>query len=160
MKKILILLFFSLFALAGKTQITLDNTVSSTLYGYLFYPAKISATETKYVFLDTVNDKFSLYNLDFTPFLTNISVPHPLRFGDPSNTAFYHVMYITRTLFDCDSATIEYMFSAQNAAWNPFWIMRAQDFCDSITSDHTDTRRHFLDRDHKRQCAKSSPENS
>ena len=107
-----------------KAQITLDFKVDTTFYGYLFYPVKISDKETKYVFLDTVNDKFSLYNLDMTPFILNISVPHPLRFGDPSNTSFYHVMYITRSLFDCDTTDIEYLFAAENAPNNPLWVIR------------------------------------
>jgi hypothetical protein len=102
----------------------LEHTVDSTLYGYLFYPTKISNNETKYVFLDTVKNQFSLYNLDFTPFLTNISVPHRLRYGDPNNTGFYSIMYITRTLFDCDSTNIEYLFADQSDLYEPLWIMR------------------------------------
>ncbi|HXH19675.1 MAG TPA: T9SS type A sorting domain-containing protein [Chitinophagales bacterium] len=103
-----------------KAQITLDFTVDSTIYGYYFYPTKISDNETKYVFLDTVNNTFSLYNLDLTPFLTNITPPDSIFDG----LFFYHIMYITRSLFDCDSTNIEYLFSSQNAPGQPLWIAR------------------------------------
>lgn len=105
----------------SNAQITLEHTVDSTLYGYLFYPVKISSNETKFVFLDTVANSFSLYNLDFSPFITNVSVPHSL---NNANNYYYYVMYVTRTLFDCDSSNIEYMFSAQNDPGHPLWIMR------------------------------------
>ncbi|MEO8087901.1 MAG: hypothetical protein ABI763_13845 [Bacteroidota bacterium] len=73
----------------AQSQITLQHTIDSTLYGYTFYPAKISNTETKYVLLDTSADTFDIYNLDFSPFMTNISVPHPLNNG---NSYFYYVL--------------------------------------------------------------------
>lgn len=108
----------------SKAQITFDYTVDSTFYGYLFYPAKIGNNETKYVFLDTVANVFSLYNIDFSPFLLNISVPHPLHSFAGPYEYFYHIMYISRTLFDCDSTNIEYLFSSQDDPFHPLWVMR------------------------------------
>ena len=107
-----------------EAQINLEFTVDSTFYGYLFYPTKISDTETKYVFLDTVADNFSLYNLDLSPFKLNIQVPYSLQNPDGNSAWFYHVMYITRSLFDCDTSNIEYLYSAQNYPGVPIWVMR------------------------------------
>jgi len=119
--KFLILVCACLFGTTQvKAQITLDINIDTNGLGYVWYPAKISNNETKFVFLDTINDKFSLYNLDLTPFLTNIPVPYSLC----NNGYFYHIMYITRTLFDCDSTNIEYLFAAQNQIFKPLWVMR------------------------------------
>jgi len=127
MKKQLLLIASSLVLCTASVnaQITLDFTVDSTLYGYYFYPAKINANETKYVFLDTASNTFSLYNLDMTPFLANISVPHPIFNSDGSGGGyFYHIMYLTRSLFDCDSTNIEYLYSAQDEPYQPLWVIR------------------------------------
>src|SRR3972149_7170144 len=85
-----------------KAQITLDNIVDSVNRGDDFYMARISPTETKYVFLDTVTNTFSLYNMDFTPFMTNIAVPEPFDIM----TYPMQPIYITRALFDCDTSNI------------------------------------------------------
>jgi hypothetical protein len=130
-------LFLCIFSKACFSQITLEHTVDSTLYGYYFYPTKISANETKYVFLDTATNTFSLFNLDFTPFLTNIIVPSPIKDTVNGFTVFYHIMYITRTLFDCDSTNIEYLYSAQNDPWLPLWVQRT----DGTTLLHVDSTR-------------------
>src|SRR5436305_1807307 len=83
-------------------QITLDTTITTRGgLGYDYYTVQISKTETKYLFEDTLSNTFSLYNMDFTPFLLNISVPEP--FGPYT----FQVIYVTRTLFDCDSTNIE-----------------------------------------------------
>lgn len=121
-----------------KAQITLDFTVDSTIYGYYFYPTKISDNETKYVFLDTTTNSFSLYNLDMTPFLIDISVPHQIFNSDGTGGGFfYHIMYITRSLFDCDSSTIEYLYSAQDEPYQPLWIIRT----DGTVLLHADSSR-------------------
>lgn len=120
MKTPITIIAFVLCLTYTNAQITLDFTVDSTIYGYYFYPTKISDHETKYVFLDTASNTFSLFNLDMTPFLLDVSVPAELDNGN----FFYHVMYITRTLFDCDSTNIEYFFAAQNEPWQPLWIIR------------------------------------
>jgi hypothetical protein len=118
MKKVLFALML-LISINSKAQITLDFTVDSTWYGYLFYATKISDNETKYVFLDTTSNTFSLYNLDMSPFMTNISVPSPLFFN-----GWFHIMYITRSLFDCDTSNIEYLYASQNSGANPLRVMR------------------------------------
>ncbi|MEO8085941.1 MAG: T9SS type A sorting domain-containing protein [Bacteroidota bacterium] len=136
-KNLSIFYVFLILLMAGtkaQSQITLEHTIDSTLYGYTFYPAKISNTETKYVFLDTATNTFDIYNLDFSPFMTNISVPHSLNNG---NSYFYFILYLSRTLFDCDSSNIEYMFTAQNEPGQQLWIMRT----DGTVLFHADSTR-------------------
>lgn len=123
MKKLFILTasIFMLSTANIKAQIILDNILDSVDRGTDFYMAQISLTETKYVFLDTVTNTFSLYNMDFTPFLTNIAVPEPFAMM----TAFMQPIYITRALFDCDTSNIEYAYEAPvNSYRKPFYIMR------------------------------------
>ena len=98
MKKFtLILLTTFLVHTYAKGQITLDTSMTTHFsLGYNFWIAQISETESKYYIGDTVANTFSLYNMDFTPFLTNIPVPTPFL------SEYYQVLYITRTLFDCD----------------------------------------------------------
>lgn len=88
--------------------ITLDTTVIPQMgaIGYDFKLVQISKTETKYFIGDTLTNTFGLYNMDFTPFLTNIAVPLPFEQG------LYQCLYVTRTLFDCDSTNIEYLYTA------------------------------------------------
>jgi|GEM_PF-959415 len=123
MKKLLLTLAcaWMLCTASMKAQITLDTVVSSRLIGYDFYTVQISPDETKYFFSDTLTNTFTLYNMDFTPFMTNISVPEP--FGLNSN-ARMQAVYITRTLFDCDSTNIEYAYYAPTNNNKPFRIVR------------------------------------
>lgn len=99
-------------------QVTLDNVVSPQIgIGEDFYTVQISKSETKYLFSDTVSNTFSLYNMDFTPFLTGINVPVPFNHE-------YQVIYVTRELFDCDSTNIEYVYQSSINAFNTFYVVR------------------------------------
>jgi hypothetical protein len=118
MKKILFALM-SLLTIYTKAQITLDYAFDTLAWGYTFKPVQISATETKYFIADTTSNSFSLYNMDLTPFITNIAVPEP--FFYPS---YMQALYITRTLFDCDSTNIEYAFYSPSNRNKPFRILR------------------------------------
>jgi hypothetical protein len=114
-----------MFSFKTNAQITLDTIVHPwNLIGYDFYPVQISNTETKYYFQDTLNNTFNLYNMDFTPFMTNIAVPEPF---DPF-VYNYEVIYLSRSLFDCDTSTIEYAYTAigsgSSGAYKSFYIMR------------------------------------
>ena len=103
----------------SSAQITLDNVVTSiTSIGQDFYTVQISNTETKYLFEDTTTNTFSLYNMDFSPFMLNITVPEPF------NNWTFQVLYVSRSLFDCDSATIEYAYQAATSNSKTFYIMR------------------------------------
>jgi hypothetical protein len=106
-------------------QITLDTIIHPwNLIGYDFYPVHISDTETKYFFQDTLTNTFSLYNLDFSAFLTNVSVPEPFQ----PFVYNFEVIYITRSLFDCDTSNIEFAYTAigsgSTGAYQSFYIMR------------------------------------
>jgi hypothetical protein len=123
--KQLIVILFLLFILhlKGKAQITLDTIVHPwNLIGYDFYHVQISNNETKFYFEDSLNNTFSLYNMDFTPFLLNVAVPEPY---SPSVKG-YEVIYLSRALFDCDTTNIEYAYAAQGGNPNnrTFYIMR------------------------------------
>ena len=122
-KHFFIILLFCIFYLNSHAQISLDTIVHPwNLFGYDFYPVQISNSETKYITEDTVTNTFSLYNMDFTPYLLNISVPEPFA---PS-TKLYEVIYVSKSLFDCDSTNIEYAYAAQYGNGNnrTFYIMR------------------------------------
>lgn len=119
MKKILLLslTIFLLQATNTTGQITLD-TILDVQMGYDFFPTQISETETKYVRCDTLTNTFSLYNMDFTPFLTNISVPEPFGLFE------FQVMYITRDLFDCDTSNIEFAYGGTSTPYLSYYIWR------------------------------------
>ncbi len=124
MKKLLLITtgMLMLFTVSVKAQITLDTIITPTIsMGDDFYLAQISATETKYVLLNTLNNTFGLYNMDFTPFMTNISVPQP--FGQGTNS-FMQALYITRSLFDCDSTNIEYAYYSPKDIAKGFRVIR------------------------------------
>lgn len=106
-------------------QITLDTIVHPwNLIGYDFYPIHISDTETKYYFQDTLTNTFSLYNLDFSPFLLGVPVPEPFQ----PFVYNFEVIYLSRSLFDCDTSNIEYAYTAigsgSTGAYQSFYIMR------------------------------------
>jgi len=103
-----------------KAQITLEHVFDSTWFGGdRFYCTDIGNNDFKYVFLDGKTNSFSLYNLDMSPFLMNISIP----VSDSIKQGF-RVIYITKTLFDCDSNNIEYVYENPYNINNKFWIFR------------------------------------
>jgi hypothetical protein len=123
MKKLTTILLTTFLLHTAKAQITLDTTFNAFAYiGYGYKIVQISATESKWYFADTVNNTFSLYNMDRTPFITNVAVPLPF---SPYNEN-YQAIYITRTLFDCDSSNIEYLYEAPSSGhcYNTVFIMR------------------------------------
>jgi hypothetical protein len=103
-------------------QVTLDTIVPITVgYSYDFKTVQISSTETKYFRVDTVANTFNLYNMDWSPFISNVLVPEP--FYNASHA--YQAIYITRTLFDCDSSNIEYLYTAPSGgAGRNMYVMR------------------------------------
>ena len=122
MKKLIIICSTAMSLWTAKTnaQITLDTIITPLGIGYDFYTAQISATETKYVLLDTTANTFSLYNINFTPFLLNIPVPEPFAMA----TVGFQPIYISRSLFDCDTSNIEYAYEAPTNSTKTFRIMR------------------------------------
>jgi len=115
MKKFIFYILLILTPILTNGQITLEHTVYPW-NRYEFYPVKISLNETKYVVIDTTSNTFDLLNLDYTTFLSNIQLPASL------NT--YQIMYVTRTLFDCDSSNIEFVYEDPNYYAATFYILR------------------------------------
>jgi hypothetical protein len=113
----LLLFFIFCFNTYSKAQITLEHTFDNTFFGRDFYITDIGNNNSKYVFIDTLANSFSLYNLDGTPFLLNILTPEPIM-------PRYSIAYITSTLFDCDSSNIEYAFMSYLDGTKPFRVMR------------------------------------
>ena len=83
-----------LLSLNSNAQITLDTIIQNTYSGMGtgFRAVQISPAETKWYFQDTITNTFSLYNMDFTPFMLNIAVPEPFQ---PTNLGF-NALWITR----------------------------------------------------------------
>lgn len=117
MKKFLIASLL-LLSINGKAQITLEHVFDSTNMGLNFYITDIGNNNSKYVFIDTVANTFSLYNLDATPFLLNIATPDAIM---PD----YSIAYVSNSLFDCDSNNIEYAFMSYLNQNRPFRILRS-----------------------------------
>jgi hypothetical protein len=105
-KLVLIILFGVLLqSYKSKGQITLEHILDSTAVPYFYY-TNIGNNDFKYVFLNQVSNSFSLYNMDMSPYLLNINIP---AVGDSIADGF-GVIYITKSLFDCDSTNIEYVY--------------------------------------------------
>jgi hypothetical protein len=125
-KHALIILILFLYNVNINAQIILDQIVDSSYAGHdvfmgdNFYTTELSSTETKYVFLDDATNTFSLYNMDFSPFILNISLPEPVA----TATSGYQPIYITRALFDCDTSNIEYAYQSPTICTRTFYVMR------------------------------------
>lgn len=119
MKKLILILLATFLFCSKKSiaQVTFDHEVDSTYIGYWFRAVQISSSETKWYFADTLTNTFSLFNMDWSLFLANIPVPEPMGLD-------FQVLYVSRTLFDCDSTNIEYMYEAPINNTKTFRIMR------------------------------------
>lgn len=104
MKKTILLLAILICAICSKAQLTLEYANDTLAFGY-FYCTEIARGESKYVSLNVDANSFSLYNMDMSPYLLNIHIP----VSDSIKNGFA-VVYITKTLFDCDSTNIEYVY--------------------------------------------------
>ncbi len=104
-----------------KAQINYENTYSLPNTHCNFRITNLGNNNYKYVVVNYHDHYFSLYNLDHTPLMLNISVPLLVDTGNGS----YNIAYITSTLFDCDSNTIEYaLFEINATPTTKFYIYR------------------------------------
>ena len=89
-------------------QITFEHSyaISVTGQGEEFFLTNLGNNNYKYVIYDYTNSRFSLYNLNHTPYLINIQIPFSV--VDTITNSYYRLGYISSTLFDCDSTNIEY----------------------------------------------------
>lgn len=110
MKNILIILLL-IVSNSGKAQVNYEYTFltnTNTASFQEFFLTNIGNHNYKYVIYNygySSTSSFSLYNLDYTPYMLNISIPLA---SDTLNNIYYRLGYITTTLFDCDSTNIEY----------------------------------------------------
>ena len=109
MKKIVIIIGSILMLCATNLngQINYEHTYSLEHSQENFMITNLGNNNYKYVIINFHDSNFSLYNLDFTPFILNISVP----LMDTTSTTLL-ISHITSTLFDCDSTNIEYVVSS------------------------------------------------
>jgi hypothetical protein len=120
---ILIILTFILSGLLNikkcSAQIILEHTIDSVGVPYFYY-TDIGNNDFKYVFLNQSTNSFSLYNLNMDPYLTNINIP----VTNDSILQGFGVVYITKSLFDCDTNNIEYVFENPYDVFHKFRILR------------------------------------
>ncbi len=114
--RIFIMSIILLISINSFAQITFEHSYSVPP-GKNFYFTDLGNNNYKYFYIDYYNSKFSLYNLDHTPFMLDIPT------GKPMDSGLYTIAYITSTLFDCDSTTIEYVETTTFGA-KPFYIFR------------------------------------
>jgi hypothetical protein len=108
MKKILFVLML-LVSIISKAQFTYEHTYTINVPGEETpILTNLGNNNFKWVLNDYYHDKFSIYNIDHTPFMLNI----PYAVSCDSGNA-YQIGYITNTLFDCDSTNIEYALMSQ-----------------------------------------------
>lgn len=101
MKKFISLLIL-LCCASVNAQITLEHTFPGNnidFYNRFIY-TDIGENDFKYILVNYSTSTFDIYNLDYSPYQLNIQTALPLD--------QYDIAYISKTLFDCDSATIEY----------------------------------------------------
>jgi|ERR1035437_7940810 hypothetical protein len=112
MKKIIFICLLAIIALSSrqtlKAQITLEHTYDATsmnVYGTArdFGILDLGNLNFKYYKLTLDSNFFDLYNLDHSLY-THVPIPAVW-----NNTNNYGVTYITNSLFDCDSTTVEYI---------------------------------------------------
>ena len=119
---IILIITISLKSNSAFAQITLDYSNDSITFGGEFYCTDIGNNDFKYVLLHLKSNSFSLYNMDMSPFMTNIPIP----VTTDSLAQGFTVIYVTKTLFDCDSTNIEYVYerAVGGGLSDPFRIFR------------------------------------
>ena len=85
-----------------------EHTYTIPIGGEAVFITDLGNNNLKYVMIDYYGNEFSLFNLDHSSFISNIQLPLPT-----DSFAYYQVGYITSSLFDCDSSTIEYALMNQ-----------------------------------------------
>ena len=118
MKKTILIIasILMLYATNLEGQITLEHSYFVP-DGKDLYITDLGNNNYKYFYIDYYNDKFSLYNLDHSPFMLNIIT------GVSMESGLYTIAYITTNLFDCDSTTIEYAMTTVSGG-RPFYVFR------------------------------------
>src|SRR5688572_11694672 len=117
-KFIISFLYIICFAKITFAQVTIEHTYQIQNPNN-FYVTDIGNNNFKYVYIDT-SVSFSVYNIDHTPFLTGFVPPVSIDWASGRS-----VGYITTSLFDCDSTTLEYaVLPAGSTPTQNFYIYR------------------------------------
>jgi hypothetical protein len=112
------------FILNASAQVNLEHTFTTTSHQALGFQelwlTDMGNSNYKYVIYTygfTGFGSLDIYNLDYTPYLSNITVPVVC---DSTTGLTYHVGYVTTTLFDCDSSNIEFAVMLNTPRINAF----------------------------------------
>lgn len=137
MKKLLFIIgTLMLNAIVMKAQITYEHTYTITQPGQAnVFVTNLGHNNYKHVIHDYYKGELNLFNLDHTPFMLNIPIPVH------DSGAYYTLGYVTSTLFDCDSTTIEYaLMGFQPDPTKKFLVYRTDGTLifsrDSVTSNY------------------------
>jgi hypothetical protein len=88
-------------------QIVLEQVYPSSNFTKDLIVVNLGYDDYKYIVIDYYNDLIDIYNINHSPFMLGLTPPVSLDSGIISPG------YFSRSLFDCDSSTIEY------ALWDP-----------------------------------------
>ena len=102
-------LFLGLLLIAGissEAQITLEHTYPNTGNGNFLMFTQLDATTYKYIDFEPQSSQFTIYNLNHSLYL-NVNIPITF----VSGSAQYQIAFVTKSLFDCDTSSIEYALS-------------------------------------------------
>jgi hypothetical protein len=116
-KSILLFMMIGIICLRVSGQVTLEHVYGT--YHKSFFLTDLGNNNYKYVIFTENSSIVNLYNLDHSLYLT-FSTPVPL--WAPPN--YPEVMYITSSLFDCDSTKIEYVLTSGAYPAGGFHIYR------------------------------------
>jgi hypothetical protein len=119
-----LLIVLILGGLRSQAQITFEqeyDNITAVLDGPVI--VEIGPNEHKYLVQDRAAGTFSLFNLDHTPFLEDVDALVPL-YEEPFN---YEPVLISRTLFDCDEAKIEFAVATTFALEDATFIVQRTD---------------------------------
>lgn len=120
MKKAVLFITILFSVVIGRAQVILEKTylTAATGLGQEFFLTNIGSDDYKYVVYDYDSARFSLFNLDHSPFMLNVQVP---LISNAATSTYYRLGYVTKTLFDCDSSNIEFalMLNSPQADQHP-----------------------------------------
>ncbi len=93
-----ILCFLLFISTYSNAQITTEHVFNEQGYAQF---SDIGNNDYKFIFIDYSASKMTIYNLDYTTYLSEYTLPLSLQ--------EYRIGYITKSLFDCDEATLEFV---------------------------------------------------
>lgn len=125
MKKILVSLCINFMVQSSNAQVTLEHSYPNAYYfaglsagDYVdFGVTWLTSATSKYYLINYPNETLTLYNMNHSVFST---VTIPVTYTNSS--VGYYISYITASLFDCDSTTVEYLLNYFDFNGNTFYV--------------------------------------